>query len=243
MSVEVPPVRKELLVKSAQERAFRLFTSGMNRWWPREHHIGQSPLKEIIVEPRVGGRWYSVCEDGSECEVGKVLRWEAPERLVLAWQITGQWQFDPAFSTEVEVTFAAVSPKLTRVTLEHRQLERYGEAAQGIRGQLDAPGGWAGNLERFANTAALKAVVFYEAAADVFSTAPLHFGAHKQRLDAFRARGELLAVGTYADPREGSLAVFVDRAAAEEFVREDPFVLHGVVSKATIKDWNEVLME
>ena len=84
--------------------------------------------------------------------------------------------------------------------------------------------------------------MFYESSAEVMQLAPLHFAAHKVRLDAFQQRGELLAVGTYADPREGSMAVFSDRLAAQAFVAEDPFVLHGVVAKHTIKDWNETLL-
>jgi uncharacterized protein YciI len=38
------------------------------------------------------------------------------------------------------------------------------------------------------------------------------------------------------------MAVFRSRAAAEEFVREDPFVLNGVVASHEIKDWNETLL-
>ena len=242
MTIVVPPVRKELIVKAAPERAFRLFTDGMDRWWPREHHIGQSPMKKIIVEPGVGGRWYSISEDGSECDIGKVLAWDPPKRLVLGWQITGEWRFDPAFVTEVELGFTSVGPKSTRVAFEHRNLERYAEAAIALRKQLDDPNGWHGSLERYARTVAMKAVVFYESSADVLTNAPLHFPAHKVRLDAFQARGDLLAVGTFADPREGSMSVFLTREAAEDFVREDPFVLHGVVSRVTIKDWNEVLL-
>lgn len=242
MGIVVAPVRKEVVVKAAQERAFRLFTDGIDRWWPREHHIGTSPMGKISIEPRVGGRWYTVCEDGSECDIGKVLTWEPPQRLVLAWQITSQWEFDPEFLTEVELRFTPDGPKRTRVALEHRDLERYGDAAQGIRGQLDDPKGWNGNLERFARVAGMKAVVLYESSADVLKLAPLHFPAHKARLDVFQARGELLAVGPFADPREGSMAVFASRDAAEEFVKDDPFVLNGVVARATIKDWSESLL-
>jgi uncharacterized protein YciI/uncharacterized protein YndB with AHSA1/START domain len=242
MTIEVPPVRKELIVNAAPERAFRIFTDSMDRWWPREHHIGQSPMKKIIVEPGVGGRWYSISEDGSECDIGKVLAWEPPRRLVLGWQITAEWKFDPAFVTEVELGFTAEGPKSTRVAFEHRNLERYAEAAIALRKQLDDPGGWNGGLERYARTIAMKAVVLYESAPDVMAKAPLHFPAHKVRLDAFQARGDLLAVGTFADPREGSMSVFLTREAADEFVREDPFVLNGVVSRVTIKDWNEVLL-
>jgi uncharacterized protein YciI len=38
------------------------------------------------------------------------------------------------------------------------------------------------------------------------------------------------------------MAVFRSRAAAEEFVREDPFVLKGVVASHEIKDRNETLL-
>jgi uncharacterized protein YciI len=88
----------------------------------------------------------------------------------------------------------------------------------------------------------VKYVVLYASADDVAAKAPAHFPAHKVRLDAFHARGELLLVGTFGDPqREGSMAVFRTRAGAEEFVAGDPFVLNGVVSTYEIRDWNETL--
>lgn len=88
----------------------------------------------------------------------------------------------------------------------------------------------------------MRYVVLYASADDVAHRAPPHFPAHKARLDAFHARGDLLMVGTFGDPqKEGSMAVFRAREAAEEFVAGDPFVLHGVVSGYEIRDWNEVL--
>jgi uncharacterized protein len=88
----------------------------------------------------------------------------------------------------------------------------------------------------------MKAVIIYQSSPKVLELAPIHFPAHKDRLDVFIARGDLLAVGTWADPREGSMAVFRSRAAAEEFVEEDPFVLNGVVAEHEIKDWDEMLL-
>jgi uncharacterized protein YndB with AHSA1/START domain len=149
----VPPVRKQILVAASQEHAFRVFTDGIDRWWPRQHHIGASPLKRQVLEPRLGGRWYSVCEDGSECDVGRVLVWEPPRRLVLSWQITAEWRHDATFVTEVEVTFTAEGARRTRVELEHRLLERYGDAAPALREQIDKPGGWGATLESFARAA------------------------------------------------------------------------------------------
>jgi uncharacterized protein len=85
-----------------------------------------------------------------------------------------------------------------------------------------------------------RAVVLYTSAPDVMSLAPAHFPAHKARLDAFHARGDLLAVGAFGDPQaEGSMAIFTTRAAAEEFVAEDPFVLNGVVAAHEIRDWDD----
>jgi len=76
----------------------------------------------------------------------------------------------------------------------------------------------------------------------VASRAPAQFPAHKARLDEFHARGDLLMVGTFGDPQtQGSMAIFRTREAAEEFAREDPFVLNGVVARYEIRDWDEVL--
>jgi uncharacterized protein YciI len=89
----------------------------------------------------------------------------------------------------------------------------------------------------------MKAVVFYESAPDVAANAPAHASAHRARWDEFSRRGELLMVGPFANAQDdGAMAVFTTRAAAEEFVRGDPFVLNGVVSKWTILDWNEALI-
>ena len=89
----------------------------------------------------------------------------------------------------------------------------------------------------------MKAVVFYESAPDVATKAPPHFEAHCARWAEFRRRGELLMIGTFANVQEdGSMAVFTTREAAEEFVRGDPFVLHGVVRNWIIRDWNEALV-
>ena len=150
----VPPVRKEVTVATTPERAFAVFTDGIDQWWPREHHIGKSPLKREVLERGAGGRWYGVSEDGSECEVGKVLAWEPPGRLLLAWQINADWHYEASFVTEIEVTFTAAGPNTTHVVLEHRDLHRYGVRADELRKMMDDPKGWGITLRRFADAAA-----------------------------------------------------------------------------------------
>jgi uncharacterized protein YciI len=89
-----------------------------------------------------------------------------------------------------------------------------------------------------------KYVLLYESADDVLSKAPTHYPAHRARLDEFHARGQLLGVGTFGNPQdEGSMAIFASREAAEEFARDDPFVLGGVVRSWQVREWQEVGFE
>lgn len=120
----------------------------MGRWWRPEHHLGKSPLKDVVLEPRVGGRWFEVNEDGSSCDWGKVLAWEPPTRLLLAWQLNGDWQYDADFVTELEIRFTP-DGNGTRVELEHRHLDRYGDKTAAVRGSLDSEEGWAGALTAY----------------------------------------------------------------------------------------------
>ena len=143
-------VRKSVLVEASPEHAFDVFTAGFSTWWPLDtHHIGEADCVEAVIEPRAGGRWYERGEDGSECDWGHVLAWEPPRRLVLAWQLDAQWDFNPALVTEVEVRFDAEPGGGTKVTLEHRCLERYGAGAEAARSGLASEGGWSGLLERY----------------------------------------------------------------------------------------------
>ena len=88
----------------------------------------------------------------------------------------------------------------------------------------------------------MKYVVFYESAEDVAAKAPAFFAEHVARYQKYVQEGSLLMIGTFADPqRDGSMAIFATREAAEEFVSGDPFVLNGVVRSYTIKEWNEAL--
>jgi Activator of Hsp90 ATPase homolog 1-like protein len=145
----VAPVRKQLRVRASQARAFAVFTDEMSSWWPATHSILKSPQKACIVEPRVGGRWYAVGEDGSTCLTGYVIAWNPPQSLLLAWQINAQWQYDPALITEVDVRFIAESESVTRIELEHRYLERMGAQAAQARSSVDSPGGWGAIIESF----------------------------------------------------------------------------------------------
>jgi uncharacterized protein YndB with AHSA1/START domain len=147
-------VRQSVVVDAPRERAFAVFTERMTAWWPLQTHtIGAKPAVEAVMEPRDGGRWYERAEDGTECDWGRVLAWEPPERVLLSWEITCDWHHDADVHTEVDVRFHAEDDGRTRVELEHRGLEAYAERAEEMRGIFDSDGGWRGLLARFADAA------------------------------------------------------------------------------------------
>jgi uncharacterized protein len=84
---------------------------------------------------------------------------------------------------------------------------------------------------------AVRYVLFYKSGD--LSLAAEHFALHKARYTEFMERGVLLSLGPFTDG-SGSVAVFTTREAAEEFASADPFVLNGVVSTWTIREWREV---
>jgi uncharacterized protein YndB with AHSA1/START domain len=144
-------VRQSIVVDAPRDRAFAVFTEGMSTWWPMESYsIGAGPMAAAVMEPREGGRWFERSEDGTETEWGRVLAWDPPERVVLLWQLSAQWSFDPSLHTEIEVRFSAEDDRRTRVDLEHRKLEAYGEAAEQMRAVLGSDDGWGGLLRRLA---------------------------------------------------------------------------------------------
>ena len=152
-TITVAPVRKTVRVNAAAGRAFEAFAAGIGRWWPASHSINAVPMKDVVIEPRAGGRWYERGQDGSECDWGIVIAWEPPERLLLGWHLDAEFHRNPQTATEVELRFIAESPTVTRVELEHRGLERLGESAGVLRGKIDSPNGWAGLLERYREAA------------------------------------------------------------------------------------------
>jgi hypothetical protein len=64
-------IKKEFTAEAAQETAFKVFSSKMDLWWPKTHHIGNSDMIEIVVEPYVSGSWYTKHTDGSNLFIVK----------------------------------------------------------------------------------------------------------------------------------------------------------------------------
>jgi uncharacterized protein YndB with AHSA1/START domain len=84
-----------------------------------------------------------------------VLAWGPPHRILLAWHLNADWEFDadPARASEVEVTFAAEGAG-TRVELEHRGFERHGERGGEVAEAVGSDGGWPEVLAAYPELAA-----------------------------------------------------------------------------------------
>jgi hypothetical protein len=87
----IAPVRKSVRVKAPVARAFDVFTSGLSRWWPLDHGVGKKPIAKVLMEPRLGGRWLEISEDGTQTSVATITLWEPPHRRRFANCATMQW--------------------------------------------------------------------------------------------------------------------------------------------------------
>jgi uncharacterized protein YndB with AHSA1/START domain len=149
-------VRHEIVVAAPIERAFSVFTDGFGTFKPREHNMLGVEIAETVFEPRVGGHVYDRGVDGSECRWARVLAYEPPDRVVISWDISPQWQVESDLekTSEVEVRFIAEASDRTRVELEHRNLDRHGDGWEAVREGVDSEGGWPLYLRRFAEVVA-----------------------------------------------------------------------------------------
>jgi uncharacterized protein YndB with AHSA1/START domain len=133
-------VLKSVYVEASPETAFRVFTDGIDTWWPiSKYGIFGEDAERVAIED---GRVVERAKDGREAEWGRVVDWEPPTRVRLTWR--------PGFAadqpdTELEVRFAPEGDG-TRVELEHTGWERL---ADGAKSRAGYDGGWDGVLEAY----------------------------------------------------------------------------------------------
>lgn len=105
-------IEKSVVLECDMERSFQLFTQEISAWWPPERRHTQDAESELFLLP--SGRFYERARDGREVELGRVVAWQAPTRLVLEWY-PGT---DREHPTEVEVKFSALGGDTTRTLVE-----------------------------------------------------------------------------------------------------------------------------
>jgi uncharacterized protein YndB with AHSA1/START domain len=145
-------VRTSIIVEAPVELAFSVFTEDFGSFKPPEHNLLEVEIAETVFEPRVGGHLYDRGVDGSECRWARILAYEPPNRVVISWDISPQWQLETDLdkTSEVDVRFIAETPERTRVELEHRNLDRHGAGWESERDGVGGEGGWPLYLRRYA---------------------------------------------------------------------------------------------
>ncbi len=130
-----PPVRQAALIRAGIGRTFHTFVNTIGAWWPvQPFSAGKERVRDVTIEQRPGGRVYETWDDGTEIDWGTVTAWEPPARFVMTWVGT-------PVPTEVEFTFAALGPALTRVAVEHRGWEALSD--EQLSEDCALPGGYA----------------------------------------------------------------------------------------------------
>jgi uncharacterized protein YndB with AHSA1/START domain len=106
-----------LRIEAPPARVFEAFTAEIGQWWRPNALFAPSRRRpgRLAMQPGVGGRFTETHDDGEVIEIGRILVWEPPERLVFTWRPVS---FGPGHETEVHVGFEAVAEG-SRVVVEH----------------------------------------------------------------------------------------------------------------------------
>ena len=183
MSYTLPPIQKSISVSWDPNAAFNRFVNEMGSWWPRSAlSIGAERIARIVFEPRVGGLIYEQHKDGRRFQWGRVLEYDPPRRVVIAWHPTK----DEANAQNVEVRFAPEGTG-THVTLISSNWERWGKDAKGAHRGYDM--GWEFVLNHWAGRRTAKVMMTRAMFSVVGTLYKLFVGRDKM---IARAAGEIL---------------------------------------------------
>lgn len=132
-TVDVPPAR-----------AFEVFVDRIGEWWPKDYTWAKETLAGMTIEPRYGGRCLERSADGSVAVWGKVLAFDRPNHIVIAWQIRPDRSPEPeeGGSSRVDIRFVANAAGKTEVLLVHRDFPRHGEGWEKYKSEMAAKDGW-----------------------------------------------------------------------------------------------------
>lgn len=86
-------------------------------------------------------------------------------------------------------------------------------------------------------------LLIYETAHDYLERRAAYRREHLALAWDAHERGELVLGGALADPVDGAVLLFQGDSpqAAEEFVRQDPYVRHGLVKSWRVRPWTTVV--
>lgn len=86
-------------------------------------------------------------------------------------------------------------------------------------------------------------LLFYDVVPDYAAQRVQYRDAHVEKAWAAHARGELVLGGALNDPVDGAVLLFQGDSmqAAEDFARNDPYVVNGLVREWRVREWSTVV--
>jgi uncharacterized protein len=86
-------------------------------------------------------------------------------------------------------------------------------------------------------------LLFYEADVDYEERRTPFRAAHLAHARAAADRGDVVLGGAFAHPADGAVILFRgdSPSRAEEFARNDPYVVNGVVKRWYVREWTTVV--
>ena len=131
-------------------RAFEVFTSGIDQWWHRDHHLLGGTLAEVGIQPWEGGDLWERNDEAETCVWGKVLVWNPPGEFAFSWLIGPDWAVPApdAPGSRVTLTFTP-DAEGTLVELVHSELDVHGPGWEEEARAVGSARGWPGLLGLF----------------------------------------------------------------------------------------------
>ena len=85
--------------------------------------------------------------------------------------------------------------------------------------------------------------LFYDYVENIVERRAPHRAEHLEKLAAVKAEIRMLMGGALGDPPHGALIVFDtdDRSIVEDWVKNDPYTVNGLVTEHRIDYWNVVI--
>lgn len=84
--------------------------------------------------------------------------------------------------------------------------------------------------------------LFYKTVENYVERRAPYRAAHLELATSARENGQLILAGAYDEPADGALLVFKGtREVAENFAKNDPYVINGLITEWTVRKWNVVI--
>ena len=115
-------VQKSLWLPQPRRQCFERFTAAIDQWWPKHHSRSGQQSSTLTLEPKVGGYFFEVTEEGERFEFGQVTHWDVDEHIALNWFLGS----GPDRPSKVEIRFSDHNQG-TQIEVTHRGVEELEE--------------------------------------------------------------------------------------------------------------------